>query len=62
VKRPNNDIDGLALALALAITAPTDKQSRDALAMANGIAAGMSAEAVDTAKARAEAMVAGGVL
>ena len=60
--KPSNALDALALALALAVTAPTDSDSARAVALAERIAGGMSAEAVDTAKVRAAAMIESGAV
>ena len=47
----------LTLALKLAITAPTEEKSRDALGHAKDIATSMSSEDVEHCKMAAEAMV-----
>ena len=49
-----NDVEALTLALRLAVTAPTDEKSALALEHAETIAARLTAEEVDQAKAAAE--------
>ena len=59
ITKPENAGQALALALALAITAPTDEKAAEAVELADGIAAGMTAEEVAAAKDAAEELAAG---
>ena len=49
-----NNGDALTVALVLAVTAPTDEQSKEAERMAQQIASGMTAKEVDLSKKAAE--------
>lgn len=55
---PTNDVEALALALSLAITAPDDAKAQQATVIAEGLAAGMSDLDVARAKKMAQEMAA----
>lgn len=55
---PESAGDALTEALVLSVTAPSDQQSREALALADQIAAGLNEFDVARAKARAETILA----
>ena len=55
---PTNRREALALALFLAITAPSEEQAQRATALAEQIAAGMSDDDVEAAKRDAESRAA----
>ena len=52
-----NNGDALTVALVLAVTAPTDEQSKEAERMAQQIASGMTAKEVDLSKKAAEVVL-----
>lgn len=54
-----NSHQALVQALALAITAPTDELADECATMAEGFAAGMTEEEIETAKAKALKLVNG---
>ena len=55
-KKPETDLEALALAFFLALTAPSEEKSEKVIALATGLAQGMSAVEIAFAKERAEAM------
>ena len=52
-----NNGDALTVALVLAVTAPTEEQSKEAERMAQQIASGMTAKEVDLSKKAAEVVL-----
>jgi hypothetical protein len=54
MKQIKNDYDALVVALTLAVTAPTEKQSKECLQMAIQISFGMPASQVEQAKKEVE--------
>ena len=53
--KPQTTAEALTLALTLAITAPTDQQATDCVAMADSLAAQLSDSEVEACKAAAKA-------
>jgi len=51
---PKTDVEAFTLALKLAVSAPTDKQSSEALKMANQLATQLTAAQIETVKANLE--------
>ena len=54
---PNTPLEALTLGLYLALSAPTEAQAQEAVALSEGIASGMTAPEVEKAKANALAQL-----
>ena len=52
-----NNEDALTLALVLAVTAPSDEQSKEATELAKGFASGMTEKQVEICKMAAEVVI-----
>ena len=56
MQAPTTKLEALSLAFFLALTAPSEEKSEKVIALATGLAHGMSAVEIAFAKERAEAM------
>lgn len=54
MKQIKNDYEALVVALTLAVTAPTEKESRECLKMAEELASNLSMEQIEQAKKEVE--------